>query len=208
MTSNANKPQDTTNGEAGNVPVPHPGATDSAAQDAPGAPSVNTESEAKLAQLIANAEAREQAAAEAEAKAKAAEDKVNAALKQIDDKLAVLNRAAPATGPTDQEKADFVTMQLEQAHGDDTYSVYDDDHNETKVPVMSDIQDYTPAVTLANITQKSGVIVFEKGVNYRVPKFIIDDLRRREIEHLDYKENLHIRHEDILPSGTISGGGK
>lgn len=211
MGRTANKPQEdqtlpATNGEAGNTPVPHPNA-ENAAMQAPAAPSGNSESEAKLAQLIAAAEAREKAAAEAEARAEAAQKKVDQSIKEIDDKIAVLNRAKPQVGPTDQEKADVVAAQLEQAHGEQTYTTYDDEGNETKTPVMSDIQEYIPAVTLAN-NSSAGVIVFEKGVKYQVPKFIIEDLRRREIEHLDYKENLHIRHEEILPSGTISGGGK
>lgn len=153
--------------------------------------------QAALATELAKREAalaeREEAAAERDRRADENAAKVDAALAQIDQKLAELNRKGKETkGPDNEEKAEIVSQLQEQAYaGQDN----------------GELVDYTPLVTQANISN-AGTIVYEKGVPYRAPKLIVDDLRRRESEHLDYKENLHIRDEQLLYSGTISGGGK
>lgn len=179
-------------------------------QDAPEPTSVA--SEEAISRREQEIEAREQALA---AREKAAEDAVNSAnaliarvderMGEIDKKLAEVNRDVnkDAMQRTSQEKSDLVTKLQDLAYADASYT---NESGETIV-VLSDIIEYTPLVTLANNTN-AGMIVYEKGIKYLVPQCIVDDLRVRESTHLDYKENLHIRNDNVLNSGTISGGGK
>lgn len=157
----------------------------------PSAPAVNPKDLEKREAELAK---KEKAAQEALDKVAEAESRVDEKLAEMDAKIAELTRDAQKdlVTRTTEEKAALVTRLQNEAYAGQK---------------VGELQDYTPLVTLANITQ-AGVIVYEKGITYEVPKAIVTDLRRRESEHLDYKENLHVRREDIMPSGTISGGGK
>ncbi len=156
---------------------------------------------------------REKELAEREAVVKAAEERVAAAEKRIDDKLQqmddALAKVARSNDPEEvvlrlnEQKVAIVHKLQRVAYADQEV---ENDRGEM-VPVLSDMVEYTPRVNLANITQ-AGVIGYEKGLTYKVPRAIKEDLTRREAEHLDYRENLHVRNEDVIYAGKISGGGK
>lgn len=150
--------------------------------------------QAELQAREAALEARENAVKEAESRVTELDAKIDKRLEQIDARIAALSRNDKAPVVNNQEKADIVTALLEAAY-------------EKQPEALADPIEYTPMVTMANLTA-AGTIVFEKGIKYLVPRGIVEDLERRQIEHLDYRENLHVHNVDILDSGTISGGGK
>lgn len=155
---------------------------------------IDLEAERKeLEEREAKAAERERAAADALAKAQQIESRVDEKMDEINAKLAELSRDAnkDLVARTNQEKADLVARLQNEAYGDRA----------------GELEDFTPLVSMANVTQ-AGVISYERGISYQVPKQVKEDLQRRQADHLDYKENLHIRNENILPSGTISGAGK
>lgn len=182
-----------------------PTAAENQAQDAPApaAPTPDQADEAKkaadLEKRAADLAEREAALNKKEADVAAIEARVDEKLGDVDRRIAELTRdsSKDAVTKNNEEKADMVKRQQALAYVDEDGNPID----------LGELVDYTPLVTLANVSN-AGTIVYEKGIKYSVPQQIVDDLRRREVEHLDYKENLHVRHDDLLNSGTISGGGK
>lgn len=121
-------------------------------------------------------------------------DEIDAKLAQIsqDDKVTLANRTA-------QEKAAIVEKQLVLAFAND----------DGEFPAaLGDAVVYKPVVTLSNNTS-AGLITFEKGITYNnVPQEIVNDLQERAERWIAYQESLHVRDDQVLNSGTISGGGK
>jgi hypothetical protein len=137
---------------------------------------------------------REKAAADALTQAQSIEQRVNEKLEKLDSQVAALNRdvSKDAVTRTNEEKADLVEKLQDFAYeGQD----------------VGELVDFTPTVNLANVTN-AGVIGYERGLTYRVPKKVVEDLLRRQTDFMNYQEDLHVRNVNILDSGTISGAGK
>lgn len=162
------------------------------------APPVSTAASTS-APVPSDLEAREKAVAIREAAADATLARAEAVAKSVEDSLkkaSEISAGAQAADTTSQvsaqEKANIVTLLIQKAFSDKE---------------LGEVVPFTPAITMANNTS-AGLITFEAGVEYQLPKDIVDDLVDRQSYYGRYKENLHIRTVVSQEVGQISGAGK